>query len=127
MKGSAVRIRASALSKRPLDLEDARVEAAAVEEEGLYVLVRAGIDRAPEENRVVAALELLLKLAGQPRDRTAEHRDAVDEFVRNAGELLPTRGFRREPARQLLLVGREHIDAEASRVADRFERVRRVV
>jgi hypothetical protein len=37
---------------------------------------------------VVAALQLVVELAREPRDRSVEHRHAVDELMRDAGELL---------------------------------------
>ena len=79
------------------------MEAAAVEHERLRGGVGAGLERAADQDRVVAADELLVELAREPRDRAAENGDAVDELVSDAGELLLSGRLRREPPRDVLL------------------------
>ena len=66
---------------------------------------------------MVAADELLVELAREPRDRAAENGDAVDQLVSDARELLLSGRLRHEPPRDLLLPRREDVDAEAARVA----------
>ena len=73
---------------------------------------------------MVAAVELLLELAGKPGDRAAEDRDFVDQLVLDTGELLLAARFRRKAAGELLLTGPEDVDAKTARVLDRLERVR---
>ena len=67
------------------------MEAAAVEHERLRVGVGAGLERPADQDRVVAADELLVELAREPRDRAAEDGDAVDQLVRDARRASPRR------------------------------------
>jgi hypothetical protein len=76
---------------------------------------------------MVATVELLLELAGEPGDGAAEDGNLVDQLVLDPGELLLAARLRRKAARELLLVGREDVDAVAARVADRVERVRAAI
>ena len=103
------------------------MEAAAVEDEWPRPRIGAGLERSAEQDRVVAACELAVELAREPGDRASEDGNAVDELVRHARELLLATDFRREAPGDLLLVRCEHVDAEATGVADRRQRVRAVI
>ena len=88
--------------------------AAAVEDERSGIRVGTGLERPADQDRVVAAVQLLLELAGEPGDRAAEDGNLVDQLVFDAGELLLTARLRRKAAGELLLAGPEDVDAEAA-------------
>ncbi len=80
--------------------------AAAVEHERPGLRVGACLERPADQDRMVAAVQLVVELAGEPGDRAAEDGDFVDQLVLDAGELLLAAGLRREAAGELLLTPR---------------------
>ncbi len=79
--------------------------AAAVEDERTGVGVGAGLERPADQDRMVAAVQLVVELAGEPGDRASEHRDFVDQLVLDSGELLLAARLGCEAAGELLLLG----------------------
>jgi flavin reductase (DIM6/NTAB) family NADH-FMN oxidoreductase RutF len=100
-------------------------------------LARLFASKAPEREKFagvahtvhggIPVIEGVLAWVGCRLERLVEDRDAVVHAVGHAGELLLLRQLGGEEPRQVLLAGREHVDAEAPGLAHHRQRARAVV
>src|SRR3569833_2492148 len=95
---------------------------AAIEDERRAVRGGGAGENVADDDDVVAAAQLGIEAADQVRETAVADRHAVLHAVVHRRELLRLAPLARDDARDVLLVGAKHVDAEPLGLADGLER-----